>query len=329
MGNPSPLFSFLGSRSQRKKQQGSSTLESNLAVEGDARLVRSLLGSLATGAGMVAFLASLHLPGLVPNPVIPTVLLPKKPDTSTVVIVLPPRDMKFRDKIIKRPRPNHTGHPAPSAKPKEPAGILVAKEITSHVNALGKTAYSILGKAMRDLPKLDRVAVIRRNGKQRFSGRPGKLSTEFNPEYDIKDGNGKWDMTDNGSGVSRMPTATTPSMHIPKTPTGAMSEHSISQSQENGWRSTASILAVVKSHSPGLRHLYNRHLRTHPGLQGKVSVRFGIDARGYVVSAAIEGTTTGDVEFDQAILQAIRTWRFEPVRHLGVEEVSVPLQFSE
>ncbi len=88
-----------------------------------------------------------------------------------------------------------------------------------------------------------------------------------------------------------------------------MREQSITHTQSEGWRSTASIWAVVKSHSPGLRHLYNQHLRTHPGLQGKVSVRFGIDARGTVVSAEIEGSTTGYDRFDEAIEEKRREER--------------------
>jgi TonB family protein len=315
MGIPSPFHA-----------RQDSPLVQKLAIETDRRLIRSVFGSGGIWVVLLAFLASLppariaagH--GTLPN----VILVPE--DDTTIVKWVPPRTYLDKPKVVKRPSPPNSGRAAVSTHPTKENGILNNHIISSNKKISGKSVYEIVHNTIKDLPKLESFGFIRHDSKTRIaSGRKGVLSTEYNPGYDIKDGDGNLDMTGNLGSVSRI-VSEVPEM--PK-PNLSLREQSITHTQEEGWRSTASIWAVVKSHSPGLRHLYNQHLRTQPGLQGKVSVRFGIDARGTVVSAAIEGSTTGYDRFDEAILQAVRSWRFEPIRHLGVEEVLVPLQFSE
>lgn len=304
-------------------------LEKSLAVETDTHLFQSLLSGSGLGIGLLFFIASLpqdilRIPpdGFQPKSVI---VPPDEVFTGVWKPLEKPKAKPTQQTVSKKRTATEAGRPANSARPKEESGVLVTQVISADTRQIGKSAYEIIQQAFHDLPKLDQVAMLHREGKTRIAGRRGKLNTAFNAEYDMHDGNGEMNLSENIRTLERID-AEAPQSPIPKV---SISEQSISQTHENGFRSTASILAVVKSHSPGLRHLYNKHLRTQPGLQGKVSVRFGIDARGMVVSAAIEGTTTGSSPFDEAILQAIRSWRFEPIRHLGIEEVLVPLQFSE
>lgn len=300
-----------------------SPMERRLAIEDDKRLWTSLGSSGGLGTMGIAFLLSLPVAiQVLPDDSDEDTVI--KPKTDTVTVILKPYHGKST-KIVKHPKvkPN-AGAPAYSQTPKSPLGVLKTSELTSRTNNALLNAYQLTQQAFRDVPKLSMVGVVKREGQSRFSGRPGRMSTEFNPQYDIHDGNSDADLSPTNDGVERITPSTSTK---PETP--AFGSHEITRDQETGQRSTASILAVVKSHAPGLRHLYNQHLRTHPGLQGKVTVRFSIDARGTVVHVALLGTTTGDGEFEQAILQALKSWRFEPVRQLGVDEVTVPLQFSE
>jgi TonB family protein len=335
MGFPSPqgIRHWLFFKKHSKKHDDPAHSPSNeilekLAIESDGRLLGSLSSSGILGLGFVLALASLPVihtidscPACVPDIVVNP---PAKPDRPTVIILDPKKTKALLKRYARTPKPQ--GRPALTREPKAEAGVLAPKVIVSQQRDPGRTAYEILNAVTRDLPKLDGYAVIKREGATRYTGRPGRQSTAFNPEYDIKDLDGERNLADDLPSLQRI--VAEPDV-LPEMPRPSIGEHSIGVSHELGQRSTASILAVVKSRSPGLRHLYNQHLRQYPGLQGKVSVRFAIDARGLVVSAALEGSTTGYAVFDQAILQAVKSWRFEPVRHLGVEEVLVPLQFSE
>jgi TonB family protein len=100
-------------------------------------------------------------------------------------------------------------------------------------------------------------------------------------------------------------------------------------SNEERFRSSEEILAVVRSHAPGLRHLYNQHLKRNPGLGGKVTVRFAISPSGLVVDAAIASGTTGSRGFEAEVLARVRSWRFGAIDAHGNDIVTVPFNFSE
>jgi TonB family protein len=100
-------------------------------------------------------------------------------------------------------------------------------------------------------------------------------------------------------------------------------------SNEGRFRSSESILKAVRSHAPGLRHLYNTYLKANPGMGGKVTVRFAISPSGLVVDAAVDRGTTGNPEFEEKVLAQIRSWRFEAIKAIGNDIVTVPFNFSE
>ena len=93
-------------------------------------------------------------------------------------------------------------------------------------------------------------------------------------------------------------------------------------------RSASDIMAIVRARTPGLRHIYNQHLKRYTGLSGKISVRFVILPSGDLVSCELIDNSTGNAEFAQAILEAIGRWHFSAVRS-GNTTVSLPFAFSE
>ncbi|MDB5049511.1 MAG: TonB family protein, partial [Fibrobacteres bacterium] len=109
----------------------------------------------------------------------------------------------------------------------------------------------------------------------------------------------------------------------------APSASDIDMGQESGQRSTESILRVIRQHTPGLRHTYNKFLKTNPGFKGKVTMKFAIAPSGAIVELTIVGTTTGVAEFDSEIRDNVRMWRFEPVKGKSNDVVTVPFTFSE
>jgi TonB family protein len=107
------------------------------------------------------------------------------------------------------------------------------------------------------------------------------------------------------------------------------SASSITVSNEGRFRSSESILREVRSRSPGLRHLYNTHLKKNPGLGGKVTIRFAIAPGGQVIDAAMVSSTTGSREFEEEVLNRVRTWNFGAIKAVGNDIVTVPFNFSE
>jgi TonB family protein len=99
--------------------------------------------------------------------------------------------------------------------------------------------------------------------------------------------------------------------------------------QETGQRSTESILRVIRQHTPGLRHTYNKFLKTNPGFKGKVTLKFTIAPSGSIIELALTSSTTGVSDFDQEIRNKVKTWRFEPVKGRSNDVVTVPFTFSE
>lgn len=96
-----------------------------------------------------------------------------------------------------------------------------------------------------------------------------------------------------------------------------------------GLRSAASIIQVIRAHTPGLRHLHNKQLKVHPGLKGRITFKIAIDASGAVTEVKVVESTTGVPEFDEEIRKRIATWRFEPVKGTARDVVTTPFNFLE
>ena len=95
-----------------------------------------------------------------------------------------------------------------------------------------------------------------------------------------------------------------------------------------GSRSASDIMKVVKQRTPGLRHIYNKHLKKVPGFEGKVTMRFTIAPGGEIISISLVSSTTGNAAFDSDIKNAISRWTFGTIKS-GNTTVTIPFTFTE
>lgn len=311
-----------------KKKPG--PLEESLRIEDDARLARFTGAASASGAFFAAWILT-----MVPH--IPRALViwdppPSTPDTVPIIIK-PPEDYHGpirKPRIAKStPKPGQTGAQRSkprTAKPAEKPGWLGQNLLTSRGERLDVNAYDLIPKAMRDLDldKLSELPVLKRTPHSGIGGRRGKVSHEFNLDY-FEDGDGGDD------GITDIPTGIAPGKIATqvKRPAGPPRIGSVDIKEETNARSTASILAVIRSRSPGLRHIYNTFLKQNPGFAGKINLRFEIAPSGDVVAVDIASSTTRVPGFDLEILRQVKSWKFDPVKSIGNDHVTVPISFSE
>lgn len=102
----------------------------------------------------------------------------------------------------------------------------------------------------------------------------------------------------------------------------------ISLGNSHGGRSASEIQQVVRARMPGLRHIYNKFLKTNPGLSGKVTLKFTISPSGQIVSCECVHHTTGLDAFAEQIRQTVARWTFRSVAS-GNTTVSIPFAFTE
>ena len=106
------------------------------------------------------------------------------------------------------------------------------------------------------------------------------------------------------------------------------SAHDIDIGPNDGHRSAADIMKVVRQRTPGLRHIYNKYLKKQPGFVGKGTLRFTIAPGGDVITISIVSSSTGYSEFDNAVKNAVKHWTFSKVKS-GNTTVTIPFTFSE
>ena len=102
-----------------------------------------------------------------------------------------------------------------------------------------------------------------------------------------------------------------------------------------------SILKVIRQRTPGLRHIYNKHLRKNrakaclknsqdnfnPDFNGMVVFKLNINADGSVQKAEIQSSNTGNKDFDDEVKRALSHWKF--LKMNSSEVVTFPLVFFE
>jgi TonB family protein len=91
-------------------------------------------------------------------------------------------------------------------------------------------------------------------------------------------------------------------------------------------RSSAVIAAVVNRHKTGIEYIYKKYLKTSPGMEGKIVVRFTIAASGAVTYSAIVASTIGHPAFEGEIARQVSTWKF-PEIEAGEVTVDYPFVF--
>ena len=106
------------------------------------------------------------------------------------------------------------------------------------------------------------------------------------------------------------------------------SQREINEGINGGSRSAADIMKVVRQRTPGLRHIYNKFLKTKPGFQGKVILKLTIAPSGEITNIYIDSSTTDYSEFDEEVKNAVSKWTFSKVES-GNTTVKIPFTFSE
>ncbi len=97
----------------------------------------------------------------------------------------------------------------------------------------------------------------------------------------------------------------------------------------------ALILKIIRLRTPGLRHIYNKHLKRNPSFSGTIVFRLNINADGAVQKVQIDSTTTGNTDFDEKVQKAVGRWNFQNmnsgvVAKLNTDVVATfPVQFYE
>ena len=99
-------------------------------------------------------------------------------------------------------------------------------------------------------------------------------------------------------------------------------------------RSSSQIMNVIRINTPQrLKPIYNHYLKERyysgkDSFDGKVTVKWSILSNGDVENAKIIEATTEYPEFEKAILDDIKQWKFEGGEY-GRTTVTVPFTFSE
>lgn len=231
------------------------------------------------------------------------------------------------DNITKRVRPGGGGKPKGAGKPHVPESRGVLKELASMTNSATASAYTLMNDQnfAKDLDKVLRNAnVLRTSGKSQIGEKRGKVNGEFNEGTAIGGSGGLGDAMNNLFGGSGGAINTKSMKGNMKTP----SVRDIDMGSGGGSRSAADIMKVVRTRTPGLRHVYNKHLKKKPGLEGKVTLKFTIAPGGEIISISIVSSTTGLGDFDNDIKNAVSRWTFSKIKS-GNTTVTIPFTFSE
>jgi len=88
------------------------------------------------------------------------------------------------------------------------------------------------------------------------------------------------------------------------------------------------IRRVIKRHVNEVRFCYEQQLQSDPTLEGRVVIKFVIDAKGNVVQAAVAESTFNDTIIETCILQAVRRWTFPAPEGGGIVVVNYPFELT-
>ncbi|MDZ7362174.1 MAG: TonB family protein [candidate division KSB1 bacterium] len=101
----------------------------------------------------------------------------------------------------------------------------------------------------------------------------------------------------------------------------------VSGSQEAmGARTEESLRKVLSENMGRLTYIYNKYLKTHPDMGGKVEVEVTIAADGSVANALILSSEIPIEDFKREILSAIRRWKYDAITQ-GQVKVVYPIIF--
>ena len=243
----------------------------------------------------------------------------------------PEQKPKTKPKADSKPRPGKRelgggGKPKGRGNPKAPTSIGLLKILESRTNDASHNAFAALGKNFKsDLEKLDKINILKTSGNAHIGAeRRGPVKSGFNPGVAAGGSGGITGMFGDLLGNSGGPVATSGLKGHISTPKA----NEIDMGSAGASRSASDIMKVVRQRTPGLRHIYNKHLKKMPGFQGKVTLRFTIAPGGEIVSIALVSSTTNYSAFDSDIKDAVGRWTFSKVK-AGNTTVTIPFTFTE
>lgn len=88
------------------------------------------------------------------------------------------------------------------------------------------------------------------------------------------------------------------------------------------------IALTVRQRVALLRACYERGLRSHPRLQGTMTVAFTIQAEGTVSAIRVSGNTTGSRSVEACVTRVVRGFRFRPGPMGGSVDYAFPISFA-
>jgi TonB family protein len=113
-----------------------------------------------------------------------------------------------------------------------------------------------------------------------------------------------------GAGLAGRATTEVVSPVVATTATGG-GEVTRSGTSDKGSRSREEIERVFDRNKGAIYALYNRALRTNPGLSGKVVLRLTISPQGVVTACEIVSSELGDADLEQKLVQRILLFQFD------------------
>ncbi|MBC8312863.1 MAG: TonB family protein [Candidatus Cloacimonetes bacterium] len=96
-------------------------------------------------------------------------------------------------------------------------------------------------------------------------------------------------------------------------------------------RKKSNILDVISNYQGGLKFIHSEFLKKYPNLFGTIYLHFIIDENGNIKNISIlkSKSTINNPEFEEKILQKVRSWTFPPIKKgSGNIEFNYPLIFT-
>lgn len=280
------------------------------------------MGSIASASIVVALALCLYAATY--ERLIEDVLFEKNPNEEIKATLDITQKKEVKD--IKRPKAGGRGKPKGNGNPREPIRRGVLKELAALTKNASASPYELMRQQFaKDIDKiLKNTNGLQVTGKTSIGKIRGKVSGEFN-EGIAAGGSGGIegafsDLFGNSAGT--IPTKAMKGKIKPPSPT----DIDLEQGQTS--RSASEIMKVIRTRTPGLRHIYSKFLKKKNGFQGKVTLKFTIAPGGEIISISIVSSTTSYTEFDNEIKNTVARWTFNKVKS-GNTTVTVPFTFSE
>ena len=267
---------------------------------------------------------------------------PSKTELGVTVMMDPQKEVKKQDtpkttsknkskdvsdkKMGKKNEESKGGKPKGPGDPRQALNRGVLKELAIRTRKAGLQAYDLMNqKFAKDVGKVLRdVNILVKTGQTRIGERRGTRDFSFNPGSVAGGSGGIGEGLGNIFSTGGTKLATSGLRGHITTP----KPNQIDMGAGGGSRSASDIMKIVRQRTPGLRHVYNKHLKKKPGFQGKVTLKFTIAPGGEIISMNLVSSTTEYSAFDNEIKDAVARWTFGKIKS-GNTTVTIPFTFTE